>query len=50
MLKAARNEIEAFEAAVAMHKRDQELQKRIKEAKIKESVIVQKLRELGHKV
>ena len=33
MLKAARNEIEAFEATAAMHQRDQELQKRIKEAK-----------------
>jgi len=50
MLRAVRNEIEAFETVNPLRVRDNEAHKRIKEAKIKESVILKTLTDLGQKL
>ena len=50
ILRAIRSEIELFERAAPTHRRDNEHRKRLKKAKIQESVLVEKLKEWGQQV
>ena len=47
MLRAIRSEIELCQRAAPTYPRDNEHRKRLQKAKIQESVLVEKLKELG---